>query len=109
MPILSWDQPPQLRARAAHNELHQSDSGIDGTYVPNMSRADQERWKAKKRGGQDPRVEIRKTVGGTQVLLIVRLKTVRMSMNGPSVFTDPDWFDMMNVVIEARDVLLREY
>lgn len=107
MPILSWERPQRLRTHAEHVREYQSDSGIDGTYVPNMSREDQERWKATKKGGQDPRVEIRKTIGGTRVLLIVRLQTVRMSMNGTAVFTDPDWFDMMNVVIEARDVLLR--
>ena len=47
-----------------HNSRNSSDSGIAGTYVPKMSAADRLKWRAKLIGGQDPRVEIRKTTVG---------------------------------------------
>jgi hypothetical protein len=66
--ILDFDKPKKLRPTVAHNAVHSSDSGVDGTYVPNMSRKDRAKWKAKQIGGDDPRVEIRKTEARGKIL-----------------------------------------
>jgi len=72
--ILSFETPKKLRTAEKHNEMHQSDSGIAGTYVPNMSKEDMNLWKAKHIKGDDERVEIRKTLGGAQLLIVVYKK-----------------------------------
>lgn len=121
MPILSFNVPKKLRSTEEHAAEHSSDTNISGTYVPNMSESDQLTWKAKKIGGEDPRIEIRKTVDGkehrhrrpsyAQVLLIVRPDgSVVMSANGRMVF-DTDsygtnlWNDLHQAVSEARECL----
>jgi hypothetical protein len=78
-----------------------ADSAPPGVYVPNMSEADRDAWKAKLIGGRDPRVEIRKAAGGTQVLIVVRPGGVRMSMNGPASFTREEWGQLAAAVAEA--------
>lgn len=69
--ILSFEKPKKIRTTEQHNSTFSSDSGVAGTYVPNMSDADREKWKAKHIKGDDERVEIRKTIGGTQLLIVV--------------------------------------
>lgn len=69
--VLSFEVPKKLRSTEKHNEMHMSDSGIAGTYVPNMSKKDMELWKAKHITGADERIEIRKTVEGAQILIVV--------------------------------------
>jgi len=109
MNILSFDKPKKLCSTEQHNEDHQSDSGIAGTYVSNMSEADKLAWKAKHIKGADPRVEIRKTLsseqGYAQVLLMVRTSGVVMSANGRMVFSIRDWHDLQHAVVEAAEVL----
>jgi hypothetical protein len=112
MSILSWEKPKKARSTDAHNEAHQSDTGIPGTYVPNMSDADKDRWKAKKVGGKRPRVEIRKTARGAglidgkptyaQVLLVVTADKVQVSSNGKAVLNAEE---VMGAIGEARAVL----
>ena len=60
MGLLSFDKPKKIRSTEEHNKMFSSDSGISGTYVPNMSKEDQLKWKAKHIKGDDERVEIRK-------------------------------------------------
>lgn len=104
--ILSLEKPKKIRSTETHNSMHSSDSGVAGTYAPNMSRADMERWKGKLISGEDRRVEIRKSVGGVQVLIIVRPdKTVRISMNGPAVMDKKTFRDFHTVVDEAYELL----
>lgn len=110
--ILSWEKPKKARSTEAHNEAHQSDTGIPGTYVPNMSDADQEAWKARKIGGEHPRVEIRKTARGeslidgkptyAQILLVVTRDKVQISSNGKAVL---DAEQVMVAISEARTAL----
>jgi len=74
MAILSWDKPERAISVDAWKGLL-ADSAPPGVYMPNMSRKDMEKWKAKLCGhtkGQ-ARVEIRKSWGGAQVLIIVSL------------------------------------
>ena len=115
MSILSFDKPEKLRSTERHNEDYQSDSGIDGTYMPNMSEVDKAKWKAKLVKGADLRVEVRKTLQGrdatgayyAQILLVVRASEVVMSANGRMVFSTRDWHDLQHAVVEAAE-LLRE-
>lgn len=107
---LSWERPAPLLDAVEHAEKYQSDSGIPGTYVPNMSEADRVKWKAKKIGGEDPRVEIRKGFPhGVLALIVVRRRpptnTITMSMNGKAEFTLQDWTDMAFGVAEAKQAL----
>ena len=120
MALLTWDKPKKLRSTEEHNRMHSADCVADGAYAPNMSDADKRKWKAKKIGGKDPRIEIRKTtpghlvktpaVGGgwfhshyeghAQVLMVVRPNgTVLMSMNSKAEF---DMGELEQALAEAR-------
>lgn len=126
--ILDFKKPKKLRSADEHNKEHQSDAYVDGTYVPNMSEKDMMKWKAKKIGGDDPRVEIRKTVSGNdpalksklasrgweskfaghcsaQILAIVRPTGVVMSANGRMVFDSKTWSELGQAVAEAQAAL----
>lgn len=116
MGLLTFDKPKQLRPAAEHNEEYQSDSGIAGTYIPNMSREDKLRWKAKLiKSKTDPRVEIRKTLvsQGVQVLVVVRYKGpgqhVTLSANGKMSWDGEEgcyWYDLNRAVNEAYNLLV---
>jgi len=72
--ILCFDVPKKIRTTEEHNKMFMSDSGVNGTYVPNMSKDDMLKWKAKHIKGEHERIEIRKTFKGTQLLIIVYKK-----------------------------------
>ena len=56
---------------------------------------------------KDHRVEIRKTIGGTQLLIVVHDDwKVDLSANGKLVFDTGSWLDLKNAVDEAKIVLL---
>ncbi len=107
--ILSWDTPKKARSSAAHAEQFQSDTGVPGTYQPNMSEADKRKWKAKRIDGQDPRVEIRKSTVhlGTQILIKVRVTGVTFSMNGVAHLAMSEYLDLLQAVNEAQGALLK--
>lgn len=69
--LLCFDKPKKIRNTKEHNEMYSSDSGVAGTYVPNMSEEDKNKWKAKHIKGEDERIEIRKTINGVQLLIVV--------------------------------------
>jgi hypothetical protein len=108
--ILSWDEPKKSRPTEEHNETFVADGAPPGTYVPNMSEEDKEKWKAKQIGGKDPRIEIRKTARGkargsekhgpyAQVNLVVRPdRSVRFSANGKA---ELDVIELIQVLDEA--------
>lgn len=83
MSLLNFEKPKKIRSTEEHNDMFSSDSGIPGTYVPNMSDDDMYKWKAKHIKGEDERVEIRKTIHGVQVLIIVykEIKQVKYEYN----------------------------
>jgi hypothetical protein len=111
MSLLSWDKPKKARTTEEHNDTFVADGAPPGTYVPNMSDEDQEKWKAKKVGGKDLRVEIRKTVSGkprgsdkwgpsASVLLVVRLDgTAVFSANGKA---ELNIVELIKVLEEAK-------
>src|SRR5271170_6535688 len=123
--ILTWDKPKQVMTRDEYEAIS-ADSAPPGVYTPNMSRVDTYKWRAKKVGGRNPRVEIRKSVLGPDplsyddgetpvgvlprrphcmaqlVVVVMADGRVRMSQNGPAVYTAHEWTELMIVVQEAR-------
>lgn len=71
MSLLSFEIPKKVRSTEDHNKIYSSDSGVEGTYVPNMSEEDRCKWKAKHIKGENERIEIRKGIGGVQLVIIV--------------------------------------
>lgn len=124
MGMLSFEKPKKLRKTKKHNKMYQSDSGIAGTYVPNMSKEDMNLWKAKHIKGNDERVEIRKTLNGVQVLVIIyknirhtewtadreewskNHKNVQISMNGKLQMSFYEYNEMTQAIKEAQGILL---
>jgi hypothetical protein len=116
MSVLDFDKPKRLKPFQEHADYYSSDTNIAGTYVPNMSEEDRMKWKARQVGGDDPRVEIRKTVRGklpgeqygtsAQVLVVVRQDyTVTISANSRMIFGLVEWGELIKAVKEARDLL----
>jgi hypothetical protein len=117
MGVLTFEKPKKLRSSEEHNSKYSSDSGINGTYVPNMSKEDMYKWKAKHIKGSDERIEIRKTISGTQLLVIVKREggftdrnrylntTVKMSMNGPLFMSNEDVSNLNLAINEAKEIL----
>lgn len=98
MGILSFDKPKKIRSTEEHNKKFSSDSGIAGTYVPNMSKEDRLKWKAKHIKGDDERIEIRKELGGANVCVIVYKKEYDPSYPDFSYFDScrKEYDDQMN-------------
>ena len=111
--ILTWDTPKKVIPKDEWKKMS-FDGGPDGGYVPNMSWSDRLKWKAKQIGGEDPRVEIRKTFEetGAQVLAIVRWKNKKdtpdltISTNNKIGMSFGDWFDFNEAVKEAMERLM---
>ena len=124
MSILMWEKPKKAMSTEEWANSGGFDGGPPGGYIPNMSKADRLRWKAKYIGGKYPRVEIRKTTtNGSQLLVIVTKggfppkggretieynsdgKHVRFSLNGPAFFSVDEFFELENAVKEAYSEL----
>lgn len=103
MSILSWDKPGKIMTEDEWRSIA-ADGAPPGVYTPNMSAEDAARWKAKIIGshGDHPRVEIRKSARGVQLLIVVCEDEVAMSMNGTAKLTLTDYTDMLQAVVEAR-------
>ncbi len=118
--LLCWGNPKKIYSTEEHNDTYVADGAPPGAYVPNMGEDDKFRWKAKKIGGKDPRVEIRKTTEGrwcpvrmryegrAQALVVVRNPVlggpyVTMSANGKAEF---DVAELKQAVDEAIEALL---
>ena len=120
MGIINWDKPKKIRGSKEHVDTHRSDSGIPGTFVPNMSDGDVKKWKGKIVGitTGSPQVEIRKNSmliivslgAGYQYKFYTREKTIginlHISMAGPTQLSFDEWGEMKAVVEEARQELL---
>ena len=122
MSLLNFDKPAKRRSTKEHNAKFSSDSGI--SFVPNMSDEDNERWKAVSFnvGRPDARVELRKYLGGANVLIIVALNgwnyknesrgdskwgdtlglNVRFSVNGPIKATFAEFTEINAIIEEAK-------
>lgn len=129
--LLNFDKPAKVDVGGGF------DGGPEGGYVPQMSEADAQRWKAKRLNAGKPndRIELRKNFGNTQVFMIVALdgwdlagkyefrrerKTneyffndtrglnVRMSMNGPLLMTFETFAEFNQIVEEAKALLIEQ-
>lgn len=118
--ILNFEKPNKLRSTEEHNKINSADCNVPGTYVPNMSKEDMNKWKAKHIKGNDERVEIRKNFGGAQVVIIVykninkgtkekwwddKHDNIRISANGKIHMTFTLWYEFVQVINEAKTVL----
>ena len=117
--VINWGKPRKIHSSADHVEMYQSDSGVPGTYMPNMSDADIKAWKGKVVGSttSSPQVEIRKDSmvivvslgGGYQYKFYKRERTVginiHISMAGPTQLTFKEWDEMKVAVEEAKQKL----
>lgn len=107
--ILNFEKPPRARTTEKHNADHQSDSGIAGTYVPNMSEAWRRTFKAKHIKGDDPRIEIRKGLDyGVQCLIVVTFTGIKMSANGAMNWSPEEWSALETAIVEAQMKLAME-
>jgi hypothetical protein len=113
MGILNFEKPKKVRTTEEHNTRYSSDSGVEGTYVPNMSEEDMKAWKGKHIKGDNERVEIRKTFSYNgnrrtyaQVLITVHKNgEVYMSTNG-AIGIHATEFPNFNLAIqEALDIM----
>ena len=128
--LINWDKPKKLRSTKEHNEMYMSDCEVDGTYVSNMSRQDKETWKGTLKTHKDgsEQVELRKTFGSAQLLIIVaddgynykyykrdpekpyqnstKEFNMHVSMNGPLQLTFDQWEEIGRAVQEARNKLV---
>lgn len=123
MRLIDFNKPKKVRSTEEHNQLYSSDSGVAGTYVPNMSEVDRNKWRGIHVKGIDERIEIRKTIGGSQVLIVVyknvrfthwsvdkkewykNHNNVRISMNGKLDMTFKDYEEFTKVIEEAKEIL----
>ena len=128
--LLDFTKPAKVKIDAGFED------GPTGGYVPQMSKSNAQRWKAKhfNLGKENARVELRKNFGMTQVFVIVALDgwdlaakgesrgpskssgsyyrdtkglNVRMSMNGPLLMTF-DQFNEINQIVEEAKMFLSE-
>ncbi len=130
MGILVWDKPQRAMPLEQWYSIT-ADNAPPGVYTPNMSQADAERWKAKLTGthGRQPQVEIRKSVGACQMVVVVGLdgydygtytrqpadgrtrstrgKNIHFSLNGPAQLTFDQFYELVTAVTEAQSVLRR--
>lgn len=117
--ILNFEQPKKSRSTEDHNKLYISDCEVDGTFVPNMSKEDNSRWKAKHIKGKDERVEIRKCFGGTQAVIVVYKnelkgnwregveghKNIRISANSKIHMDLQEYKEFLQAIEEAFEIL----
>jgi len=119
MGTIMWDKPKKIMTEKIRRERFQSDSGIPGTYVPNMTNDDIKRWKGKIVGKttDSPQVEIRKDSfviivslgGGYKYKYYNRDGTkginLHIGASGPIQLNFKEWDEMKKIVNEARQVL----
>ncbi len=104
--ILTWEKPPRAVPPEEHAAF-QADGAPPGTYVPNMPEEWRTAWKAKLCGQRTGwlRVEIRKSVQGIQVVIIVEKERIQISQNGTAAWSDQDWAALNQAVGEAREAI----
>lgn len=124
MGLICWDKPKKERSTEEHNAMNSSDSGVAGTYVPNMSQSDREKWKGKvTQVKTSPQVEIRKDtfviivgldgytykgykrVKDTPYSFSTKGLNIHIASAGPIMMSFEGWEEFKAVVEEARKVL----
>jgi hypothetical protein len=121
--ILDFEKPQKIRSTDKHNEMFSSDSGVAGTYVPNMSEDDTKKFKAKHITGDHERVEIRVSMGVNVVIIVYkkpypvkwdytkqdeyrkRHLDIQFSVNGKLDITFDQWSNINQAIEEAKQIL----
>ena len=123
--LLSFEKVSKVMTEEERVNKYSSDSHVPGTYVPNMSEDDMKKWKGKHIKGKDERIEIRKTVYGTQLVVIVYKeartekdtryngeeyeyyvhKDVHISANGKILLDKVEHEELNQVIAEAKYIL----
>lgn len=123
--LLDFNKPKKIMSEKERADKYSSDCSVPGTYVPNMSKEDMKKWKGKYVKGKDERVEIRKSISGTQLVVIVYKevryeecshwdgekyqslvhKNVHISANGKILLTFNEYLELLQVINEAQYVL----
>jgi len=125
MGLLFFGKTEKIRSTEEHNKMYSSSAEASGTYEPNMSERDKLRWKAKHIKGKDERIEIRKTMHGISLVIVVskNLKNetinpgtklefnsiakrhVQISINGKLQMNFTDYEDFQQAIREAIEIL----
>jgi hypothetical protein len=127
--VLTFRKPKRAKSVEAWKTDYVADDAPPGVYVPNMSYVATLLWKAKVVGSRSKchKIEIRKTLGGTQVVVAVNGNMahfkkpegapshwknreaqphgVKISANGAMIFTSQEWISLNDAVREAKEVL----
>lgn len=124
--LLDFNKPKKIMTEQERQDKYSSDCSIPGTFVPNMSINDMRKWKGQYIKGKDERVEIRKTINGTQLVIIVYKevryetkehygsnetyeylvhKNIHISANGKILLTFEEFNELLKVINEAQEVL----
>lgn len=120
MTVLSWDKPEKVVSTEEWASW-QADSAPPGTYVPNMSKEDMRKWKAKRVGFKSghPQIEIRKDSTVIIVSLYGGYKykhygkyspstegiNLHIATAGPIQWTWQEWAECQEAIQEARAIL----
>lgn len=126
MTILYWDKPAPIMSAEERAATYVADSAPPGVYVPNMSREDALRWKAKLTGHKakppHPQVEIRRaglviivSLGGgyrykfygdpKRPYLATDGVNIHLASSGPQQMTFDSFAEMVQAIAEAREYL----
>ena len=125
--ILTFEKPKKIMDAKEREEKYSSDSGVPGTFVPNMTQADRERYKAKIVAGDVPRIEIRVSHDCEMLIKVKNTKfgrgkgwnsleekkgyehgydNIKMSMNGAANFTYDEWQIFKQAMDEAIELAI---
>lgn len=107
MALLSFETPKKVKP-----------ADETGPYMPNMSNEDKSKYKAKHITGTDERIEIRKSISGTQIVCIVykapkfyggskymEHDTIQLSANSRIQFNNQLWAELNQAIREAQEIL----
>lgn len=116
--VLMWERPRRVMSKEQHQSIS-ADGAPPGVYIPNMSRADRLRWKAKLTGTRrkKPQIELRRN---GMVIVVAGSKGYKykardrgpkfahhmhITSNDAQVFDMAGWTTLVHAVEEARQVL----
>ena len=104
--LLNFIIPEKLRSTQEHNETYSADCDVPGVYVPNMSEEDNRRWKCKYIAGKNERVEIRRFMGGANIVAIVfKCGDVTLSANSKMILAGNEYNELILIIKEAMDYM----
>ena len=123
--LIDFSKPKKIMREEERREKYSSDCSVPGTYVSNMSENDLIKWKGKHIKGKNERIEIRKSLNGVNIVIIVYKeikseeiksysgdiwtnylnKQIHISSNGTIQFELTDYIEFITVINEALDLL----